>query len=232
MSIEAGCPARKAKEFAMSSSRRRPLFSGVVITTALAFSAISIYDAVYRGVVGHDSPLNDKGPTWITIGTGALAAITFAALAATLAGAGPSVDAGSRVRSWLRRLLMIDFAILAAVFAVGIPFSDTEQEGLPAAVLGGVGTVTFVAMFLFAFSLGIGLLRVRERWVCAILLIATVPLIGLAFLLHALGTGFEHPAYAETAVYLGIALLARRQPNSVQSQRRATGVTGRSAITG
>jgi hypothetical protein len=216
----------------MSSSRRRPLSFGVVITTAAAFSAMSIYDAVYRGIVGHESPLNFEGPTWITIGASVLAALTFAVLAAVLAGAGPTVDAGSRLRSWLRRLLMIDFAILAGIYAVGIPFLGTEPEGIPAAVLGGVATVTFVAMFLLAFALGIGLLRVREQWMCAILLIATVPLIGLAFLLHALGTGFEHPAYAETAVYLGIALLARRQTFPVKSQRQATEVADRAAITG
>ena len=70
--------------------------------------------------------------------------------------------------------------------------------------------VAFASMFILAVALGFCLVRVRELRPSAVLLLAVLPAIGLAIILNAIGSAFAHPAYAETAVYLGIALLGQR----------------------
>ena len=180
------------------------------IITAVTLSAVSLYDAVYHGVVGHGSALSDEyGRTWVTVAGSLLAALTFAALSAELVYASARIDTVSRTRSWIRRLLAVDLAALAAVFAFGAPFIGAASDGKLAAVMSVVAGVTFGAMFLLAFALGVTILRVPALRTSAVLLLAVVPIIALTAALQALAADFAHPAYAETAVYLGLALLGR-----------------------
>jgi hypothetical protein len=183
----------------------------VAITAATIYSALSIYDAVHHGVTGEGSAFSDEyGTTWATITIGIVAAVSFIANAAILVIERIRIDRASRLRRWVRRLLVADLAVLAAVFGIGIPFmGNLESLSLDAAV-GPVAGVAFGSMFLLAVALGLCLVRVRELRPSAVLLIAVLPAIGLAIILQAIGSAFAHPAYAETAVYLGIALLGRR----------------------
>jgi hypothetical protein len=113
------------------------------------------------------------------------------------------IDRGSRLRRWVRRLLVADLAVLAAVFGIGIPLMGTlEAVSLDTAV-GAVAGVAFASMFILAVALGLCLVRVRELRPSVVLLLAVLPAIGLAIILDAIGSPFAHPAYAETAVYLG-----------------------------
>lgn len=182
----------------------------VDISTAVAFSAVSLYDAVYHGITGHGSVMSDEyGTTWATIAGGVLSAAAFAALSVVLVSARPGIDAGSRVRRWIRRLLAVDLAALAAVFAVGAPFLGGDSDSNLATAFGAVAGVTFAAMFVLAFALGLSILRVPGLRTSAVLLVSVVPIIAFTVALQALATDFAHPAYVETAVYLGIALLGR-----------------------
>ena len=62
-------------------------------------------------------------------------------------------------------------------------------------------------MFVFGAVLGALLLRRRYQRLPAILMAAPVAIIPLTFLLYQVAPGWAHPAYAETALYLGLALL-------------------------
>jgi hypothetical protein len=182
----------------------------VAITAAAIYSAVSLYDAVHHGVTGRGSAFSDEyGMTWATTAGSILAALSFIALAVILVIERGRMDSDSRLRRWVRRLLAVDLALLAAVFGIGIPLRGALGRGYDAAV-GGVAGVAFLAMFLLAVGLGLSLIRIRELRPSAVLLVAVVPALGLMIILGAIGSGYAHPAYAETAVYLGIALLGRR----------------------
>lgn len=182
----------------------------VAITAATIFSAVSLYDAVHHGVTGRGSVFSDEyGMTWATTAGSIVSALSFIALAVILVIERERIDSESRLRRWVRRLLAVDLALLAAVFGIGIPLMGALGRGYDAAV-GGVAGVAFSAMFLLAVGLGLSLLRMRELRPSAVLLLAVVPALGMTIILGAIGSDYAHPAYAETAVYLGIALLGRR----------------------
>jgi hypothetical protein len=197
------------------------------ITTAVAFSAISVYDAVYHGLTGRGSVFSDEyGRTWATIAGCLLAALTFGALVVVLVTGRRRIDTGSRTRCLIRRLLAVDLAVLAVTFATGATTFANPTSPVTTA-LAPVAGVAFAGMFLLAFALGLSTVKVRELRVSTILLIAVLPIAGLTVALQALGTDFAHPAYAETAVYLGIALLGRRpvadpKPEPANRLARAT----------
>lgn len=184
----------------------------IAISAAVAFSALSVYDALHHGFTGRPSAFSDpNGTTGWTLATSALSVGTFAALGAVLVSTRHEIDHGRKARTWVRRLLTIDLAVLAAVFAFGAPFLS-EPDSAIGAGLAPVAGSSFAAMFLLAFVLGLSILRRRALRVSAVLLTAVVPVIGLTLALPSLAPGFEHPAYAETAVYLGLALLGRPKP--------------------
>jgi hypothetical protein len=96
-------------------------------------------------------------------------------------------------------LLAADLAVLATGYLL-VNVVDSE-------ILGATAGVTFLAMFILGAALGGTLLRRPHVRVPAALMVAVVPLIGLTFALEALAPGWGHPGYAETSLYLGIALL-------------------------
>ena len=188
----------------------------VAITAATLFSAISLYDAIHHGVTGRSSWLADEyGMTWATIAGAIVSAASFIALAAILVIERVRIDSRSRLRRWMRRLLAVDLAVLATVYGVGLPLTGALRDIRLDAAVGGVAGAAFAAMFILAVGLGLCLVRIREFRPSVVLLLAILPVIGLTFILQALGSSFAHPAYAETAVYLGIALLGRRPPTDV-----------------
>lgn len=172
------------------------------LTAAVALSVLSVADAAIRGVGATPAPWDPEvAAGWVTVGVAALEVVTFASLAAVLTVLGEPIDRGSRGRRWVRRALAADLAVLA----VGIAASVRVEAEL----LGIVASVAFLGMFLLGVVLGVMLLR-RPGWrAAAALMAAPLVLIPLTFLLEAAAPGWGHPGYAETALYLGIALIGR-----------------------
>lgn len=167
---------------------------------AVALSVLSIGDAILRATSATPPPWDDElGTTWGIASTNVLMAATFGLLAAVLVRDAARIDAGSAVVRWTRRLLAVDLAVLASGFVFVTVFD--------AAFFGAVAGVTFLAMFVLGAVLGGLLLRRPEVRLPAALMLAVVPLIPLTFALEAIAPGWGHPGYAETALYLGIALL-------------------------
>jgi hypothetical protein len=98
---------------------------------------------------------------------------------------------------------LADLAVLAGVFVVGTVLADYPA---PVEIVAGVA---FVLMFLLGATLGLSLLRRPDLRLSAVLLAAPLALIPLAMLAETLTPGWGHPGYAETALYLGLATLAR-----------------------
>jgi len=115
------------------------------------------------------------------------------------------IDGSSRFVRWVRRLLLGDLALLAAIFAVG-----TVLAKMPAALAVPAG-VAFILMFLLGAVLGVALIRRRGLRLPAVLMTAAIPLIPLTAAIGAIAPDWAHPGYAESALYLGLALLARHR---------------------
>lgn len=140
----------------------------------------------------------------MTVAITALEVVTFLALAAVLLAAGGWIDQGSRAHRWLRCLLAVDLLVLA----VGVAVANGAETGPYVAIAGAA----FLGMFLLGVGLGIALLRRSELPTPALLMTAPLGLLPLAFLIDAVAPGWGHPAYAETALYLGIAVLGVDAP--------------------
>jgi len=167
---------------------------------AVASSVLSLGDAVLRATSDTVPPWDDEqGTAWGTSGVGILLGVTFALLTAVLVRNATAIDGGSGARRWIRRALAVDLGILAAGSLVA---TVVESE-----VVGGAAGVTFLAMFVLGEALGLGLLGRPETRVPGALMASATPVIGLTFALEALAPGWGHPGYAETVLYLGIALL-------------------------
>ena len=191
----------------------------VPIVCATATSAVAFSDAMVQGVTGHSMLPADTAP--VTLAVDAVNGITYAALCWVLVSQARRIDGGSRVRRWLRRLLIGDLAILSTLFLVGIPLL-VLGAGSRTGPLSVIGNITFLAMFTLAFALGVATIRNPDLRPAPYLLIGIVPAIGLIIALGALGSDFAHPAYAVTLVTFGIALFAlphRRAVRSVPSYR-------------
>ena len=167
---------------------------------AVAASVLSIADAVVRAT-SDEPPAWDPegGVTWAIVAMNVLLAVTFVLLAAALVRAASEIDEGRTGRRWVRRILAVDLVLLAAG---GLASSVAGAD-----FLGMVAGFAFLGMFVFGTALGALLLRRPELRVPAGLMVSTVPVIGLTFLLNAVAPGWGHPAYAETVLYVGIALL-------------------------
>jgi peptidoglycan/LPS O-acetylase OafA/YrhL len=167
---------------------------------AVVLSLVSIGDAVLRATSDVVPPWDDEfGTTWVVVATNLAMAATFALLAAVLVRNAQRIDEGSGVVRWVRRLLAVDLAVLAGGYLV-VSMIDTEAAG-------AVAGITFLAMFVLGAVLGGTLLRRPEVRVPAVLMVSVVPVIALSFAAEALAPGWGHPGYAETALYMGIALL-------------------------
>lgn len=177
--------------------------SRAALGAAVALSVVSIGDAIARATSDTPPPWDDElGVGWVVVVTNLIMTVTFALLAAVLIAHAERIDAGSAARRWTRRLLAADLGILSVGFLlISLLESDTA---------GAVAGITFLAMFVLGAVLGGLLLRRPDVRVPAALMVAVVPLIPLTFALEALAPGWGHPGYAETALYMGIALLGIR----------------------
>jgi len=167
---------------------------------AVAASVFSIADAVVRA--SSDGPPAwdpEGGVTWAIAAASVLLAVTFVLLAAVLVRAAPQIDEGRGGRRWVRRILAVDLVLLA----VGGVASSVGGPDF----LGIVAGLAFLGMFVLGTVLGALLLRRPDLRIPAVLMVSTVPVIGLTLALDAVAPGWGHPGYAETVLYLGIALL-------------------------
>jgi len=186
----------------------------LAVVGAAATSGIALFDALHHGLTGRYSVFSTDTELPAVAFAGSLVhGFTYTALGAVLLVQSKASDGGPAYR-WLCRLLCAVFAVLAAVFLVGEPIRIATGFSIDTNPVGAViGNLTFLLMFAFGFALGLTLLRRPERRPSATLLIAVGPVLALTVVGGALGSDFAHPAYAETLINVGVALLAL--PNRV-----------------
>jgi hypothetical protein len=181
---------------------------------AVVLSVVSVGDAVLRATTDVVPPWDDESTTtWALVATNLLMTATFGLLATVLVRNAERIDAGSGAVRWIRRVFAADLAVLASGYLL-VSVAGSEA-------FGAVAGIAFLVMFVLGAVLGGVLLRRPDVRVPAALMVAPVPIIGLTFALEALAPGWGHPGYAETALYLGIALLGLTTAASTASPDRS-----------
>lgn len=193
------------------------------MAVAILASALSVLDAVSGGITGGAVDVWDdnSGQRWVIVAVDVLLVALFALLTAVLVQQADRLDGASRVVRWIRRTLLADLAVLAGVFVVGTVL--VHYPGPVEAVAG----IAFVLMFPLGAVLGVCLVRRPGLRLPAVLLVASAALIPLAMLADSLAPGWGHPGYAEAALYIGLALLARggRRPMTRSANQPAPAAT-------
>lgn len=179
---------------------------------AAGISAIALFDAATHGMTGEYSQFQDDGSLGL-VGS-AIHGVGYLVLTAVLFLRAAAIDRGSRVVRWFRRLTAVSMGLLAAVFLAGTALQTPSVEEIG----GIVGSVAFLTMFLFGAALGIALLATGRRTPAAWSLVGILGAIGLMVILGFVASNWVHPAYPETAVHFGVALLALRQSSAARTR--------------
>ncbi len=174
------------------------------VLMAALVSAIALQDALTQGFTGHASALSDEpGQTvpWLANLGSAVHILAYVAFIAVMLRFGTVIDAGRRVRTALRWPLIVAYGVIAVVLTA---MEVTNTVGGP---LGMVANVVFLVMLLGPPALGVTMLLQGERTPSAYLMTASVPALGLTIVLGLVAPDWAHPAYMETVVNFGLALL-------------------------
>lgn len=198
----------------------------LALAGALGLSGIAIFDAITHGLTGHWSMFADDGEVpWVMAVGDLVHGLAYTGALAVLHTERRRIHA-NRAASIFGWLLFVAFVPLAIGFLLSSipPARDTVLE------LGGVVIgVAFGLQFIAALGLGLSLVRHPETGVGSRVLLAFLPVVGVTVALAILAKDWAHPAYVETVVIIGTALLAtsRRRGHAplVASADSAVGAT-------
>lgn len=183
----------------------------VALVAATGLSGLALFDALTHGFTGHYSAFSDDSDSVLLQTLGSVVhGATYTLLVWALAREAGRIRAAGRVAAVFRWLLAIALGILAFGFGLLHPVSVALDVEDAVSVFGVIGGPAFLLMFVAGFGLGLSLLRAPEMRYGAALLTAIIPMFGLLGLLAWLAPDFAHPAYAETALHFGVALLGAR----------------------
>lgn len=171
------------------------------ITAAAALAIFSVADAVFNAATGGNLADDEGGPPWSLRLIGAALTVTFGLLAAVLVQAARTIDQESRYVHAVRRALVAVLVVLATASAISSVLADWPGP------LTAVAAAGFPLIFLLGAALGVPLLRRPAFRVPALMLLASIPVLIISAIVEAVAPGWGHPAYAETLLYLGLALL-------------------------
>ncbi len=194
---------------ATNPASRRPALGRLApatVASAALTTGLALADASVRATGGTPAWDDATGTPAAVAGAMAVHALTYALLATVLVVAASPIDAGQRGVRIVRRLLAGSLAVLAAGFA-SLTAIHSAHSTVPVAVEAVTGTC-FVLTFVLAAALGVALLRRPATRLPAALLMSIPALVALTAGLAAMASDWAHPAYAEAALYAGLAALA------------------------
>jgi uncharacterized membrane protein len=174
---------------------------------AILTSVMSVADAALHGLTGHFLLDVDASAPAVIAASNALVAVTFALLTAVVTEQARRIDAGRRPVRWVRRLMQATLAVLTIVFAGGLAVDIAPDTSVLHRIWEAAGGAGFLLMFVVGVILGACLLRRPQLRRAAVLMAAPAAIIPLTLLVAALAPDWAHPAYAESALYIGLALL-------------------------
>ena len=181
----------------------------IALPAAALTSCIALFDAATHGLTGGYSWFADDSGVRPAQVFGSLAhGLAYVALCVVLVREAALISAAGRVQAVLRWILVGSLALLAAGFLFVAPFLESpETAGTVGAILGVSMSVGFIGMILGSLILGPLLLRAPGLRTGARVLTAMLPVLGVTILLAFVANDWAHPAYLETALHFGLALL-------------------------
>lgn len=194
---------------------------------ALLTSGLALSDATIRATGGVPAWDDASGFAPAVVAAMAVHALTYALFAATLAIAASPIDAGRGGPRIVRRLLVGSLAGLAGGFT-GLSLMHSAGATAPVAMQALTG-VSFVLIFVLAAALGAVLPRRSATRLSKALLLSIPFLVALTAGMAAAGSDWAHPAYAETALYAGLAALALNASRDTAGAAASTVRAGRSS---
>jgi hypothetical protein len=185
---------------------------------AAATSAIALTDAITHGVTHDSSAFVDESahPALIAL-VGVAHGLTYLALCAVLVREGFRFAGVNRVARGTRLVLVVSLGALSPGYALLTPFVGFTgvEHAAGYAVWEGIATVAFAGLILGSLVLGLALLPSRALGVGASVLALMLPIAALTALVGWLAPAWAHPAYLETTLHVGIALLGVGAAGSV-----------------
>lgn len=176
---------------------------------ATVTSAIALTDAVTHGITGQYSWFaDDSGVRPAQVFSALAHGLTYVALCMVLVREAALIRDAGRLPSALRWVLVGSLTLLAAGFLLIAPFLESpEDAGVLGVALGVLMSIGFVGMILGGLIIGPLLLQVPALRTGARILSAMVPVLGVTILLGFVAPAWTHPAYLETTLHFGLALL-------------------------
>lgn len=183
----------------------RLALAGAVLT-----SAIALTDAVTHGLTGGWSPFSEESEATTLVVVGCVVhGLTYAALAGVLVREAPAFAVANRVARATRVVLLLSLVALAVGFLTVVPAMTAYDvtSGALYDVSGIVASLAFLGMILGALVLGLAVMRTRALGIGGQVLALMLPVLGATVLLQVLVPLWAHPAYLETTLQIGLALV-------------------------
>jgi hypothetical protein len=183
----------------------------VALIGATLTSTIALSDAILHGVTGRNSIFSDNSghPNWIIAG-GLVHGFTYAALSWVLIREHRRFSHANRLARALRYVLLASLLLLAAGF-VGVAPIVVTNDLPPTSAFGTawvwVASIGFAGMILSSLVLGITVLRTNPLGYGGRLLGLLIVIVPITVALGFLAPKWAHPAYIETTIHFGVALL-------------------------
>lgn len=196
----------------------------LALTGAAMTSAIALFDAMTHGLTGEYSMFSDDSGVRLAKVLGDLAhGLTYVALCFVLVREATLIAAAGRVQAVLRWILVGSLTLLAAGFLLVAPWLESpESAGVVGVVLVVLMSMGFAGMIFGSLIIGPLLLRAPGLRTGSRVLTAMLPVFGLTILLQFVATDWAHPAYLETTLHFGLALLG---VDAVRRGRQAESAT-------
>lgn len=176
------------------------------VTVAAGLSAVALTDAAMRGLGAGASVPWDlvSGSEEALRAVVLLHGLGYLVLVTVLVVYRIRIDGASRTMPWLRTVMAACYLFFGLQFTWAGIFAPRYE---PPELIGIITTLAFIGLHLLSIPMGLLLLRQPNMKTPALLLaspIVVLPLlIGLSFSFSA----WAHPAYLETVVNMGVALL-------------------------
>ena len=172
---------------------------------AASLATIALTDALWRANMP-DTPSvwsSEDGPEFMLRGLALAHGIAYALFAAVLIRGGRAIDGGRRFPRIVRWVIVSGFVAFGILYT-WLGLSDVRSA--PTGIVEIVATAAFIATLLIPVLLGFALIKRREFRVPVVFLLSPLAVFPLTLVLEAVST-WAHPAYLETVVNFGVALL-------------------------
>lgn len=182
----------------------------LAIAGSAGLSAIALTDAVTHGLTGSWSVfMEESGHTGAIIGSYVVHGLAYLALAHVLRREAARFTSTPKAARGARRVLIVAFAVLGVGMIAVAPavLLTGSDAGVFGAVWGLAGLTLLVSLLLASAVLGLAVLRSNPLGAGGRVLGVVIPILLATVALGFLAPDWAHPAYLETVINVGAALV-------------------------